>query len=49
MQRIVDRFFLNCRDKGYPEEIRSTAWEPEAAIRGLVVDKKLGNLLVAPV
>jgi HAD superfamily 5'-nucleotidase-like hydrolase len=33
------------RDKGYPEEIRSTAWEPEAAIRGLVVDKRLGNLL----
>ncbi len=33
------------RDKGYPEEIRSMAWEPEAAIRGLVVDKKLGNLV----
>ncbi len=33
------------RDKGYPEEIRTMAWEPEAAIRGLVVDKKLGNLL----
>ncbi len=33
------------RDKGYSEEIRSIDWEPEAAIRGLVVDKKLGNLL----
>ncbi len=33
------------RDKGYPVDIRSMAWEPEAAIRGLVVDKKLGNLL----
>jgi 5'-nucleotidase len=33
------------RDKGYPVNIRSMAWEPEAAIRGLVVDKKLGNLL----
>jgi len=33
------------RDKGYPEEIRAIDWEPEAAIRGLVVDKKLGNLL----
>ena len=33
------------RDKDYPEEIRSMAWEPEAAIRGLVVDKKLGNLV----
>ena len=33
------------RDKGYPEAIRKTAWEPEAAIRGLVVDKRLGNLL----
>ena len=33
------------RDKDYPEVIRSMAWEPEAAIRGLVVDKKLGNLV----
>jgi 5'-nucleotidase len=33
------------RDKGYPESIASITWEPEAAIRGLVVDKKQGNLL----
>ena len=33
------------RDKGYPEEIRAIDWEPEAAVRGLVVDKRLGNLL----
>ena len=33
------------RDKNYPEAIRSIVWEPEAAIRGLVVDKKFGNLL----
>jgi HAD superfamily 5'-nucleotidase-like hydrolase len=33
------------RDKGYPTEIRSLDWEPEAAVRGLVVDKRLGNLL----
>jgi HAD superfamily 5'-nucleotidase-like hydrolase len=32
-------------DKGYPEAIREVAWEPAAAVRGLVVDKKLGNLL----
>ncbi len=33
------------KDKGYPEGIRSIVWEPEAAIRGLVVDKKMGNLV----
>ena len=33
------------RDKSYPEDIRSIVWEPEAAIRGLVVDKTLGNLV----
>jgi len=33
------------RDKGYHERIREVAWEPTGAIRGLCVDKKLGNLL----
>lgn len=33
------------RDHGYPPEIAEAAWEPNAAIRGLVVDKRLGNLL----
>jgi len=31
--------------KGYPERIRTVTWAPEAAVRGLLVDKKLGNLL----
>ena len=30
---------------GYPEAVRSVAWDPAAAIRGLLVDKRLGNLL----
>ncbi len=33
------------RDKGYPELVRSVRWDPAAAIRGLIVDKRLGNLL----
>ncbi len=33
------------RDKGYPEAVRSVRWDPAAAIRGLIVDKRLGNLL----
>ena len=33
------------RDKGYPEAVRSVRWDPAAAIRGLLVDKRLGNLL----
>lgn len=32
-------------DRSYPASIRAVPWEPDAAIRGLVVDKKLGNLL----
>ena len=31
--------------KGFPEAIRAVEWRPAAAIRGLIVDKKLGNLL----
>lgn len=31
--------------RGYPESILAMPWHPDASIRGLVVDKKLGNLL----
>jgi len=31
--------------KGYPERIRRIPYEPRAAIRGLIVDKRQGNLL----
>ncbi len=31
--------------KGYPEEIRALPYQPEQALRGLVVDKRLGNIL----
>ncbi len=31
--------------KGYPAEIGEVAYDPAAAIRGLIVDKRLGNLL----
>ncbi len=33
------------RHRGYSERIREVVWEPAGAIRGLCVDKKLGNLL----
>ncbi len=33
------------RDKGYPEALRELRYQPDFIIRGLVVDKKLGNLL----
>lgn len=33
------------RDKAYSERIREVVWESAGAIRGLCVDKKLGNLL----
>lgn len=38
LQRLVDGF-------GYPEAVRGVAWDPHAAARGLIVDKRLGNLL----
>jgi HAD superfamily 5'-nucleotidase-like hydrolase len=31
--------------KGYSERIREVTWDPDAAIRGLVVDKRRGNLI----
>ncbi|HVO32095.1 MAG TPA: HAD-IG family 5'-nucleotidase [bacterium] len=33
------------KKRGYPEEIRSIRYKPRAVIRGLVVDKKRGNIL----
>ncbi len=33
------------RDKSYDKRIEEVVWEPQGAIRGLCVDKKLGNLL----
>jgi HAD superfamily 5'-nucleotidase-like hydrolase len=33
------------RDRDYPSSILDVPWLPDASIRGLVVDKKLGNLL----
>lgn len=38
LQRLVDGF-------GYPDQVRKVAWDPHAAARGLIVDKRLGNLL----
>ena len=33
------------KDRGYPEKIRSLHYDPTFAIRGVVIDKRLGNLL----
>lgn len=38
----VERLVL---DLGYPPAVRGVRWDPDAAIRGLVVDKRLGNVL----
>lgn len=38
IERLVDAF-------DYPAAITQVTWDPDAAIRGLVVDKRLGNLL----
>ena len=32
-------------DNGYPRQIEDVVWDPAAAVRGLVVDKREGNLL----
>lgn len=39
-ERLVD-------EKGYPEELRALRYDPAFVIRGLVVDKKRGNILKA--
>jgi len=31
--------------KGYPDQVRRIVYDPAAAVRGLIVDKRLGNLL----
>lgn len=33
-----------CEKHGYPEEIRGLTYQPERAIRGLMVDRQLGNV-----
>ena len=33
------------RDLGYPEQIREIRYDPSFVVRGLLVDKKLGNIL----
>ena len=38
VERLVD-------EMGYPKEIRDLSFDPKRVIRGLVIDKKLGNLL----
>ncbi len=38
----IERLIEVC---GYPTDIRQVTWDPDSSIRGLVVDKKLGNLL----
>jgi len=32
-------------ERGYPPEVRGVRWDADAAVRGLVVDKRLGNVL----
>ena len=36
-----------CEKHGYPDEIRELAYDPQWAIRGLMVDKELGNVFKA--
>ena len=38
VERLVEKL-------GYPKEIRDLSFDPKRVIRGLVIDKKLGNLL----
>ena len=33
-----------CEKHGYPDEIRALTYQPERAIRGLMVDRELGNV-----
>jgi DNA polymerase-3 subunit alpha len=39
MQRIVDRFFSNCREKGYPEEIIAEVWRQIESFAGYSFSK----------
>jgi 5'-nucleotidase len=38
IERLIDA-------KDYPEIIRTVTWDPDAIIRGLIIDRKMGNLL----
>jgi len=39
MQRIIDRFFSNCREKGYPEEITREVWRQIESFAGYSFSK----------
>ena len=39
MQKIVDRFFFNCRQRGYPEEIISEVWRQIESFAGYSFSK----------
>ena len=39
MERIVDRFFSNCRERGYPEDIISEVWRQIASFAGYSFSK----------
>jgi 5'-nucleotidase len=38
VERLIEAF-------GYPGAVRQVAWDPQATVRGLIVDKRQGNLL----
>jgi DNA polymerase III alpha subunit len=39
MKRIIDRFFSNCREKGYPEEITKEVWRQIESFAGYSFSK----------
>lgn len=39
MQKIIDRFFSNCRERGYPEEIISEVWRQIESFAGYSFSK----------
>lgn len=41
-ERVVE---ILVTEKGYPEQVRQLQFDPEQVIRGLVIDRKLGNIL----
>ena len=47
MEKLSIEVTLNnlIRDFGFPEEVRNLAYDPSYAIRGIAVDRKLGNVV----
>lgn len=39
MQRIVDKFFINCREKGYPEQVINEVWRQIDSFAGYSFSK----------